>query len=1037
MQANSQQHQSVVPGRGGGWHKSNSSPHRQSSRRSTDARQQKHAAVGDDGDALLLLEGQLRGVVLQRSRSCNKPDKDVEGRRNKSVVNSRRQLTEARSGRRDTDSCLNAISLEYAFDDLSESTDSFSAAVRLGQGAYGSVYKGLLKDGTEIAIKVLNAPKEAGFEEEVKVLSKFRHPNLVILMGFARHGKSRMLVYEMLAGGDVGTRLLKGPPLLWRDRLSIALDAACGLSHLHNSLPKVFHRDIKTANILIDRNGSAKMSDFGLACLTTDCNFTVKQAAGTVGYADPQYITSSVVNEKTEVYSFGMVLMELLTGRPPAVQSHDGSIIYLVSYMGSTTGGLLRLLDVSAGFPPYFQQQLADLIFRCISEADSDRPDTRTIVQQLRKLNNATQLWHDENSSAVSPSADSSPSSPHPACDRHRPSHSLSSSNHGQRRTIAAQCSTQTKRERVGDKETGGGRRQQTVKASNALSVGGGGVCTPQMATTTAAATGLYLSPDTTSASSSTPSHMSITIPAHPSSSPAFTASLSARSDNTAPSSSSSRCCYSSPSRQAICSHHYERPSHPSPPTHAHKYQIHPPHSPSPSLPPQTKIPSYPAALYYVSPLTAALPAPSIRSRSVQKRTITSTGTGKAAGMATAVGGSTGGSSACRPTHKNNHNPSQSPRRQPSPSTSAQQYACHRHNQQQPQQQRHQVMQQQQLHYMQQKHQPTNRHSQQMYRHQLHLPQQQRPQPQYTHPMPQQQQLFPSLSPVPVSPSMAGAAPFSAYRPQQQPPSLPSPCISPRQLPQLAYENTHLNSHEQGTGASIVPAFFDGAELLDAFPADALRATGVSGSSSSSSSSRRGVGCSRSSTVSDWTSTSTNTATTSHRQQPPSASPPTTLNCVYTRDPFAPSTPNSPSSQVSPSPSPSASPASASCSNPTVDRCLRRSCGGRTAAVQGAPLVTGGAAVAEEAGTRERGRRKPPAVTDVGTTGGGGEQQETLEPHDVEQAYTEELERALHASRTEFDRKKRDDEEFAKDMVYALRQSAREPAMREESDNIP
>eukprot|EP00922_Rhytidocystis_sp_ex-Travisia-forbesii_P053938 GHVS01080057.1.p1 GENE.GHVS01080057.1~~GHVS01080057.1.p1 ORF type:complete len:915 (+),score=193.56 GHVS01080057.1:201-2945(+) len=413
MQANSQQHQSVVPGRGGGWHKSNSSPHRQSSRRSTDARQQKHAAVGDDGDALLLLEGQLRGVVLQRSRSCNKPDKDVEGRRNKSVVNSRRQLTEARSGRRDTDSCLNAISLEYAFDDLSESTDSFSAAVRLGQGAYGSVYKGLLKDGTEIAIKVLNAPKEAGFEEEVKVLSKFRHPNLVILMGFARHGKSRMLVYEMLSGGDVGTRLVHGPVLYWRERLSIALDAACGLSHLHNSVPKVFHRDIKSANILLDRNGSAKMSDFGLACLTTDCNYTVKQTSGTVGYADPNYIASSVVNGKTEMYSFGMVLVELLTGRPPAVQNDDGSISYIISYIGNTTTGLVKLVDKSADFPPWVQEQLAALIFKCITEDDSDRPDSRTMVQQLRRLNNSAQQWQDETSSVLSPSADISPSSPY------------------------------------------------------------------------------------------------------------------------------------------------------------------------------------------------------------------------------------------------------------------------------------------------------------------------------------------------------------------------------------------------------------------------------------------------------------------------------------------------------------------------------------------------------------------------------------------------------------------------------------------------
>lgn len=287
-----------------------------------------------------------------------------------------------------TDSCLNKISLEYSYEELSQSTQRFNADQRLGQGSYGSVYKGVLKDGTEIAVKLLKGPKEAGFEEEVKVLSKFRHPNLVILMGFARHGDSRLLVYEMLSGGDVGTRLNKGLHLDWRERLNIALDTGCGLSHLHNSTPKVFHRDIKSGNILLDRNGSAKVADFGLACLSKDGdrNFIVKQTAGTVGYADPKYITSGVVNEKTEVYSFGMVLIELFTGCPPAVQNFDSSITYLLSYIGNTVNGLLNLVDRSANFPLVVQHQLAPIIFRCISDDDTERPDFRSLVRELRSL---------------------------------------------------------------------------------------------------------------------------------------------------------------------------------------------------------------------------------------------------------------------------------------------------------------------------------------------------------------------------------------------------------------------------------------------------------------------------------------------------------------------------------------------------------------------------------------------------------------------------------------------------------------------------
>ena len=144
---------------------------------------------------------------------------------------------------------LSQLCLEYPVSELMLATNNLDERHKLGSGAYGSVYKGTMKDGTEVAIKVINLHTESGFEDEVRVLSRFRHPNLVILMGFARSGSRRFLIYELLAGGDVSKRLhnCEDIPFLWHQRVSIALDAACGLSHLHNSAPKAFHRDIKVS----------------------------------------------------------------------------------------------------------------------------------------------------------------------------------------------------------------------------------------------------------------------------------------------------------------------------------------------------------------------------------------------------------------------------------------------------------------------------------------------------------------------------------------------------------------------------------------------------------------------------------------------------------------------------------------------------------------------------------------------------------------------------------------------------------------------
>jgi len=285
-----------------------------------------------------------------------------------------------------TDANLNSISLEYSYEDVSRATRNFHQSHLLGRGAYGSVFKGILKDGTEVAIKMLSNPKESGFKEEVLVLSKFRHPNLVILMGFSRRDKERFLVYELLPGGDLCSRLQNDASFDWKSRLAACLDSALGLSHLHNASPKVFHRDIKTQNILLDRNGSAKIADFGLALLAQPRQgIRVEQCSGTLGYADPLYISSSVVTEKTEVYSFGMVLLEVLTGRPPAIQNPvNGQIQYV--YINATQQSVMRMLQLQARWPIELASRLVKLALVCIDKVESNRPIFVHLVARLRDL---------------------------------------------------------------------------------------------------------------------------------------------------------------------------------------------------------------------------------------------------------------------------------------------------------------------------------------------------------------------------------------------------------------------------------------------------------------------------------------------------------------------------------------------------------------------------------------------------------------------------------------------------------------------------
>jgi serine/threonine protein kinase len=290
-----------------------------------------------------------------------------------------------------TDANLNSICLEYSYKEILAATNGFHEKHLLGKGAYGSVFKGELKDGTEVAIKVLHAPREGGFKEEVQVLSKFRHPNLVILMGFARNGHQRFLVYELLQGGDICSRVQKDPSFDYKQRISVALDAALGLSHLHNASPKVFHRDVKSQNILLDKNSSGRIADFGLALLAKPRAGTnglvVEQCSGTVGYADPLYIASSIVTERREVYSFGMVMLELLTAKPPALANpNNHQVEYTYDSVKASIEDVVKMAQTSADWPPDIARFWAQLSLACVQDSETHRPVFVEIVGKLRKL---------------------------------------------------------------------------------------------------------------------------------------------------------------------------------------------------------------------------------------------------------------------------------------------------------------------------------------------------------------------------------------------------------------------------------------------------------------------------------------------------------------------------------------------------------------------------------------------------------------------------------------------------------------------------
>ncbi|CAL1130430.1 unnamed protein product [Cladocopium goreaui] len=297
---------------------------------------------------------------------------------------------------------LEGLALEYSWQELQQATESFAPTRQLGAGASGTVYYATLCEGTEAAIKVLDAPARGGFDEEVRLLSRCRHPNVVMLLGFAEEtqfpfapiNRRCALVYEMLHGGDLYRRLRDEKPYQWQDRLRTATEVCRGLAHLHKHRPKIFHRDIKSQNILFSSDGTAKIADFGLACMANhhhEHEVATVQVAGTLGYSDPLYTRTGVISESSECYSFGQVLIELLVGRPPAVLAQDGhSCVFLSDELrpkeDRAKGRVLSRLDGRAQWPLQTAASMATLALLCIHDDADRRPSFLEATDMLRDL---------------------------------------------------------------------------------------------------------------------------------------------------------------------------------------------------------------------------------------------------------------------------------------------------------------------------------------------------------------------------------------------------------------------------------------------------------------------------------------------------------------------------------------------------------------------------------------------------------------------------------------------------------------------------
>ncbi|KAH7848450.1 hypothetical protein Vadar_002867 [Vaccinium darrowii] len=284
----------------------------------------------------------------------------------------------------------------YTLRELEESTNGFADENVIGEGGYGIVYSGVLRDNTRVAVKNLlnnRGQAEKEFKVEVEVIGRVRHKNLVRLLGYCAEGAHRMLVYEYVDNGNLEQWLHGdvGPcsPLTWDIRMNIVLGTAKGLTYLHEGLePKVVHRDIKSSNILLDKQWNAKVSDFGLAkLLGSERNYVTTRVMGTFGYVAPEYASTGMLNERSDVYGFGILLMEIISGRTPVDYSRPPGEVNLVEWLKAMVSSRNSegVLDPKIPEKPSSRTLKRALLvaLRCVDPNAQKRPKIGHVIHML------------------------------------------------------------------------------------------------------------------------------------------------------------------------------------------------------------------------------------------------------------------------------------------------------------------------------------------------------------------------------------------------------------------------------------------------------------------------------------------------------------------------------------------------------------------------------------------------------------------------------------------------------------------------------
>uniref|UniRef100_A0A0E0II85 Protein kinase domain-containing protein n=1 Tax=Oryza nivara TaxID=4536 RepID=A0A0E0II85_ORYNI len=281
---------------------------------------------------------------------------------------------------------------QFTYEELEKFTNNFQRLI--GQGGFGCVYHGCLEDHTEVAVKIHSENSRHGFSEflaEVQSLSKVHHKNLVSLVGYCSEKAHLALVYEYMSGGTLFDHLRDktgvGESLNWASRVRILLEAAQGLDYLHTGCNRpIIHRDVKTSNILLGQNLQAKIADFGLSKVYVSDTQTHMSAtaAGSMGYIDPEYYLTGRITESSDIYSFGVVLLEVVTGERPIIQG-QGHIIQRIK-MKVVAGDISSIADarLRGDYDVNSIWKVVEIAMLCTEPVAAQRPTMASVVAELK-----------------------------------------------------------------------------------------------------------------------------------------------------------------------------------------------------------------------------------------------------------------------------------------------------------------------------------------------------------------------------------------------------------------------------------------------------------------------------------------------------------------------------------------------------------------------------------------------------------------------------------------------------------------------------